>query len=86
MLTLDHSHPHSGQTGIGIGMGRMGEMDQMVLSPPPSIQGTGGMMPEANWMAFGQVMPHSAPGTDSGFPGDPFGGHGHSHGHGQPQA
>lgn len=53
-------------------MGRMGEMDQMVLSPPPQVQP--GMM-EGNWMAFGQVMPHTATGTDGGgFGADPFGG------------
>jgi hypothetical protein len=53
-------------------MGRMGEMDQMVLSPPPQVQP--GMM-DGNWMAFGQVMPHTAPGTDGGgFGTDPFGG------------
>ena len=53
-------------------MGRMGEMDQMVLSPPPQVQP--GMM-EGNWMAFGQVMPHTSTGTDGrGFGADPFGG------------
>lgn len=65
--------------GMGMGMGRMGEMDQMVLSPPPQSQG--GMIQDGNWMAFGQVMPHTTTGTDGGGGGgggsfglDPFGG------------
>ena len=72
MLAYDPNNANS-TMGMGMGMGRMEEMDQMVLSPPPHSN-QGGMMPEGNWMTFGQVMPHTNPGTDAeGFGGDPFG-------------